>query len=149
MSSKSKNDKVHQLELENQALRSENEQTWDRANLTHAQLLMVGSEIANDPKIDPDDRSDPRWTPTLQEVSHMRTELMRLRGALHMLRSHAQAAHDYYIKKAKGECRGMAPVRRTNLFQSMSLSDLKALLREIDYALDNGRKGEGVACTES
>lgn len=92
------NDKVHQLELENQALRS---------------------------------------------------ELMRLRGALHMLRSHAQAAHDYYIKKAKGECRGMAPVRRTNLFQSMSLSDLKALLREIDYALDNGRKGEGVACTES
>lgn len=39
------------------------------AELRGAQLLMVASELAGDPKIHwLRDRSDPRWTPTLQEA---------------------------------------------------------------------------------
>lgn len=38
------------------------------ADLRGAQLLMVSSELAGDPKMDHADRSDPRWTPTLHEA---------------------------------------------------------------------------------
>jgi hypothetical protein len=38
------------------------------ADLRGAQLLMVGSQLADDPKMDHRDRADPRWTPTLHEA---------------------------------------------------------------------------------
>ena len=39
-----------------------------------AALLMVGSELSGDPKIDPDDTSDPRWAPVLREARSLRAE---------------------------------------------------------------------------
>ena len=37
-------------------------------DLRSSQLLMVGSQLAGDPKMDHCDRGDPRWTPTLHEA---------------------------------------------------------------------------------
>ena len=50
------------------------------ADLRGAQLLMVGSELCGDPKIDPADLGDPRNTPTLREAAKMRSELDRARA---------------------------------------------------------------------
>lgn len=44
------------------------------ADLRGAQLLMVSSELAGDPKMDHADRSDSRWTPTLHEAWCARQE---------------------------------------------------------------------------
>lgn len=57
---------------ENSGLRAENE-------LRGAQLLMVGSELAADPKLDPVDKSDPRWTPTLELAANLRADNERLK----------------------------------------------------------------------
>ena len=48
------------------------------ADLRGAQLLMVGSQLADDPKMDHRDRADPRWTPTLHEAWVQREENKRL-----------------------------------------------------------------------
>jgi hypothetical protein len=42
------------------------------AALRSAMLLMVGSEICADPKIDARDHGDPRWTPTLLAACELR-----------------------------------------------------------------------------
>ena len=48
------------------------------ADLCGAQLLMVGSQLADNPKMDHRDRADPRWTPTLHEAWVQREENKRL-----------------------------------------------------------------------
>jgi hypothetical protein len=48
------------------------------ADLRGTQLLMVGSQLADDPKMDHRDRTDPRWTPTLHEAWVLREENKRL-----------------------------------------------------------------------
>jgi len=42
-----------------------------------AQLAMLGSEICGDPKLDPDDFGDPRWTPALREARALRERAQR------------------------------------------------------------------------
>lgn len=44
-------------------------------DLSGAQLLMVGSELFADGKLDPEDKRDPRWTPTLEQAAKLRREL--------------------------------------------------------------------------
>ena len=48
------------------------------ADLRGAQLLMIESQLADDPKMDCCDRSDPRWTPTLRQAGVLREQLKRL-----------------------------------------------------------------------
>jgi len=43
-------------------------------DLVTAQILMVGSELCGDPKLDPEDWRDPRHTPTLSEAARLRRE---------------------------------------------------------------------------
>jgi hypothetical protein len=52
------------------------------ADLRGAQLLMVGSQLADDPKMDHRDRADPRWTPTLHEAWVQREENKRLKSSI-------------------------------------------------------------------
>lgn len=58
------------------------EQVKRERDLTTSQLLMVGSEICGDPKLDPKDHRDPRWTPTLEEAAKLRADNERLRTDL-------------------------------------------------------------------
>ena len=64
----------HEAASEIEALRA--------ADLRGAQLLMVGSQLADDPKMDHRDCSDPRWTPTLHEAWVMCEENKRLKVAI-------------------------------------------------------------------
>ena len=51
-----------------------------RMDLPASQLLMVGSELCGDGKIDPNDHRDPRWTPTLQRAAEVMRELTARRA---------------------------------------------------------------------
>src|SRR5690554_1799844 len=51
-----------------------------RMDLPASQLLMVGSELCGDGKIDPNDHRDPRWTPTLQQAAKVTRELAARRA---------------------------------------------------------------------
>lgn len=52
----------------------------ERWGVSSAALLMVGAELAGDPKIDPEGRADPRWTPTLAYAGRCRKERDLLAG---------------------------------------------------------------------
>lgn len=72
----------HQLKANLHEARSELKQVKRERDLATEQLLMVGSEIAADPKLDPMDHRDPRWTPTLEKAAKLRAANARLRRAL-------------------------------------------------------------------
>lgn len=55
-------------------LRAEVEDWKRQLDLKSAQLQMVGSELCADPKIDPEDRGDPRNTPTLRKAAELRQQ---------------------------------------------------------------------------
>src|SRR5690606_24260736 len=59
-------------------------------DLPASQLLMVGSELCGDGKIDPNDHRDPRWTPTLQQAAKVMRELTSLRSLLPDVRACAE-----------------------------------------------------------
>src|SRR5690606_28686184 len=61
-----------------------------RMDLPASQLLMVGSELCGDGKIDPNDHRDPRWTPTLQQAAKVMRELTSLRALLPDVRACAE-----------------------------------------------------------
>lgn len=63
-------------------LRARAEAAERERDLTTSQLLMVGSEICGDPKLDPKDHRDPRWTSTLEEAAKLRADNERLRTDL-------------------------------------------------------------------
>lgn len=54
------------------ALAKERDELRMRCDLAGAQLSMVASEICGDSKLHWQDRTDPRWTPTLQEAWALR-----------------------------------------------------------------------------
>ena len=54
---------------------------------TSAALLMIGSEVCGDPKIDAGDKSDPRWVPTLAYVAEMRARVAELERDLDACRA--------------------------------------------------------------
>ena len=72
--------RAERAEREAENLRGELAEANCNADLRGAQLLMVGSELCGDPKIDPADLGDPRNTPTLREAARMRAELDRVRS---------------------------------------------------------------------
>lgn len=63
-------------------LRARAEAAEREMDLTTSKLLMVGSEICGDPKLDPKDHRDPRWTSTLEEAAKLRADNERLRTDL-------------------------------------------------------------------
>lgn len=74
-------DEIARLRTENASLLARVEQAErerDDANarrdLACAALLMVGSELCGDPKIDPEDRGDARWSHTLREARALRAD---------------------------------------------------------------------------
>lgn len=76
-------------------LRARAEAAERERDLITSQLLMVGSEICGDPKLDPKDHRDPRWTPTLEEAAKLRAEVERLRGALEKAKGPIAIAASY------------------------------------------------------
>lgn len=62
--------RVAELEKRVAGLETEN-------GLRCAQLAMLGSEVCGDPKLDPDDSGDPRWTPALREARALRERAQR------------------------------------------------------------------------
>jgi hypothetical protein len=65
-----------------QDLRADVARLTAERDLAGAQMLMVASQVAADPKIDPLDTSDPRWTPALADVARLIAERDKARAAL-------------------------------------------------------------------
>lgn len=78
-----------------QTLTRERDEARDHRDLATEQLLMVGSEIGGDPKLDPKDHRDPRWTPTLEEAAKLRADNERLRTALRLAEGPIAIAASY------------------------------------------------------
>ena len=76
-------------------LTRERDEARDHRDLATGKLLMVGSEIGGDPKLDPKDHRDPRWTPTLEDAAKLRTDNERLRKALRLAEGPIAIAASY------------------------------------------------------
>lgn len=73
-------DRLREVEGERDRVQRANETLAVRMDLPASQLLMVGSELCGDGKIDPNDHRDPRWTPTLQRAAEVMRELTARRA---------------------------------------------------------------------
>lgn len=71
-------------------LTRERDEARAEGDLAHAKLLMIGSELARDRKIDPHDRRDPRWSPTLAEAAQVRAERDEARARVAELEAQAK-----------------------------------------------------------
>lgn len=109
------------------------EQVKRERDLITSQLLMVGSEICGDPKLDPKDHRDPRWTPTLEEAAKLRAEVERLRGALEKAKGPIAIAASY--ADAPEVSLGLRVHARDC---ARILPEINAALREADPAVKEG-----------
>lgn len=114
--------------------RSELEQLKRERDLATAQLLMVGSEINGDPKMDPMDYRDPRWTPTLEEAAKLRAEAERMREVLVTVTANLVAA------KSLLEGGGKKAAASDRMFEQMLIDYQKAI--DVARAV-LGYEGEG------
>jgi len=72
-----------------EALRAALAEAQKARDNTAAAILMIGSELAADPKISPEDKGDPRWTPALQEAAELRAALAHAQEELRVCQQDA------------------------------------------------------------
>ena len=97
------------------------------ADLRAAQLLMIGSQLSDDPKMDCCDRSDPRWTLALRQAGALCGQLRRLLSAIDSYRRDLNNCSEELARKNQVLCDRDDEHRRVCAERDRALAALAAL----------------------